>query len=213
MMRNTIRRAAVALAILCAALGLFFVIRPDIPLGSETPSATVAFRYAHNPMDNPKAAADIIVNPRAVYGFSPNPASKRLGNFASAIDWTSSTDVAKAKAVREAYHERNLNLWETLSNMKAEGCSNEEIARTVSRMRNLNRLSDLDSENLALTKASNLKTYGNEEGPSADSLYQKYGSWETVIEKALSTNPGMDACCGLYDDCYPLYQFESKLGR
>ena len=176
-MRNTVRRAAVALAILCAALGLFFAIRPDIPLDNKTPSSTVAsFRYAHDPMDNPKAAADIIVNPRAVYGFSPNPASKRLGNFASAIDWTSPDDVAKARAVREAYHERNLNLWETLSNMKAEGRSTEEIARAISRQRNLNRLAELDSANIVLTKASNLKTYGSEEGSTADSLYLQYGS-------------------------------------
>ena len=30
------------------------------------------FKYEHNPMDNPKAARDIIENPDAVYGFSPN---------------------------------------------------------------------------------------------------------------------------------------------
>ena len=29
--------------------------------------------YIHDPMENPKAAADIIVDPDAVYGYSPNP--------------------------------------------------------------------------------------------------------------------------------------------
>ena len=168
------------------------------------------FAYEHDPRRNPEAMKDIVVNPDAVYGFSPNPASNRLGNFADAIDWTSSADVAKARAIREAYHERNLNLWEMYSSMKVEGRSTEEIARAVSRQRNLNRLAELDSENIALTKASNLKTYGSEEGPTADSLYQKYGSWEAVIDGALSTNAGMDACCGLYDDCYPLYRLNSK---
>ncbi|MBQ6968315.1 MAG: hypothetical protein IJP84_10495 [Lachnospiraceae bacterium] len=37
---------------------------------------------------------------------------------------------------------------------------------------------DNDPVGLAKVKASNLKTYGNEEGPTADSLYKKYGSWE-----------------------------------
>ena len=38
-----------------------------------------------------------------------------------------------------------------------------------------------------------------------DELFAQYGSWERVIEKAFSTNAGMDACLGLYDDYYYLY--------
>ena len=64
---------------------------------------------------------------------------------------------------------------------------------------------DNDPVGLAKVKASNLKTYGNEEGPTADSLYKKYGSWEIVLQKAFSTNMGMDACLGLFDDNYPRY--------
>ena len=62
-----------------------------------------------------------------------------------------------------------------------------------------------EKEGLAKTKASNLKPYGSEEGPSPDYMYKKYGSWETVLLKAFSTNHGMDACLGLYDDKYPNY--------
>ena len=62
-----------------------------------------------------------------------------------------------------------------------------------------------DEEKLELVKKSNLETYGNEFGPTADSLYEKYGSWQTVIEKACSTNSGMDACLGLYDEYYYTY--------
>ena len=40
------------------------------------------FKYEHNPMDNPKAAMDIIENPDAVYGFSPNSESTRIGKYA-----------------------------------------------------------------------------------------------------------------------------------
>ena len=211
MKSTVIKRAVIASVILCAALGLFFAIQPR-QRSIDVLSARVAFKYVHDPMKDPKAAADIVVNPDAVYGFSPNPASTRLGNFANAIDWTKPEDVAKARAIREAYLERNLNLWKMFSDMKAEGRSTEEIARAVSRQRNINRLAELDKEDMALAKASNLNTYGNEEGPTADYLYQKYGSWETVIEKAMSaSNPGMDACCGLYDDCYPLYRLSDEL--
>ena len=209
-MKPTIKKTVLALIILCAVLGAFFAVRSYILWDNAAQPARVAFKYEHNPMENPSAAVDIIVNPDAVYGYSPNPASTRLGNFADAIDWTSSADVAKARAIREAYHQRNSNLWEIFSEMEAQGHSIEEIARAVSRQKNLNRLAELDSENLALTKASNLRTYGNEEGPDADFLYQKYGSWEAVIDKAISSNAGMDACCGLYDLNYPLYRLNKK---
>ena len=36
-------------------------------------------------------------------------------------------------------------------------------------------------------------------------LFEQYGSWETVITKAFSSNPGMDACLGLYDEMYDTY--------
>ena len=49
------------------------------------------------------------------------------------------------------------------------------------------------------------KTYGHEDGPTADELCEKYGSWETVLQKAFSANLGMDVCCGLYDEYYQLY--------
>ena len=38
---------------------------------------------------------------------------------------------------------------------------------------------------------------------------KKYGSWVTVIDKALSPNPGMDACLGLYDKYYDTYFISS----
>ena len=38
-----------------------------------------------------------------------------------------------------------------------------------------------------------------------DEMYEKYGSWETVMSKALSPNSGMDACLGLYDSFYQIY--------
>ncbi len=54
-------------------------------------------------------------------------------------------------------------------------------------------------------KARNLEVYGREEGPTPDEMYEKYGAWETVIEKAFSVNMGLDVCLGLYDEYYPIY--------
>ena len=165
-----------------------------------------SFAYVHDPRENLTAMADIIENPDAVYGFSPNPESKRLGTFAE-LDWTDPQVVADARAKRIAYHESYASMYDLLHKMRDAGSSIEEMARAVSAERNRLRLEAYkdDPEGLAKVKESNLAAYGNEEGPTADSLFEKHGLWEIVIQKAFSSNPGMDACCGLYDDFYPLY--------
>lgn len=170
------------------------------------------FHYVHDPMDNPKAVEDIVVNEDAVYGFSPSPDSVRLKEFVDAIDWTDEAQVAKAREERAEYHARNEELYQMIADMQSEGKNVEETARAVSRRRNEIRLEayDGDPDGLAKVKQSNLDTYGNEEGPTADSLYEKYGSWQTVLDKALSTNPGMDACLGFYDEYYFTYDIAKQ---
>lgn len=169
-------------------------------------SADKPFRYAHDPRENPSAMADAVENPKAVYGFSPNPDSSRLGEYAE-YDWTDPAFVSEARAQREQYHESLESLYSILYKMRDEGKSIEEMARAVSAERNRLRLAAYDGnpEGLEKVKKSNLQTYGDEMGPSADSLFEKYGSWETVMQKSFSTNAGMDACCGLYDEYYDLY--------
>lgn len=159
--------------------------------------------YVHDPRINAKAMEDIVVNPNAVYGFSPDPSSKRLGEYAS-YDWSDPAVVEKAKQDRIKYlasFDEQYDLW---NKMSSEGKSIEEIARAVSAKRNESRLASYkdDPEGLEKVKKSNLETYGNENGPTPDSLYEKYGSWETVIIKSFSSNSGMDACLGLYDVQY-----------
>ncbi len=168
--------------------------------------ASSGFKYVHDPRQNPNAMKDIIVDPKAVYGFSPNPESSRLGPYAS-YDWSDPVFVESSKQTRIEYHESMESMLELLTSMDAAGASEEEIARAVSAERNRIRLAVYkdDARALAETRESNLKTYGNEDGPTADSLYEKYGSWMTVIQKAFSPNLGMDAVCGLYDQYYPLY--------
>ena len=64
-------------------------------------AAQTGFSYEHSPMENKKISGDIIVNPDAVYGFSPNPASARLGSYA-ANDWSDGAYVNTARRERIA---------------------------------------------------------------------------------------------------------------
>ena len=168
-----------------------FASEPDTGAGStvSTAEATDAepFHYEHDPMENPAAAEDIIVNPDAVYGYSPSPDSVRLRQYVDALDWTDKDQVAAARQERAEYLESMKTLYTIIEDMLAEGRNVEEIARAVSKRRNEIRLEsyDGDPDGLERAKKSNLDTYGNEEGPTPDQLYEKYGSWQTVIEKAL----------------------------
>lgn len=171
-----------------------------------TETKPAPFAYEHDPRQNPAAMEDIVENPDAVYGFSPNPESTRLGKFAE-YDWTDPEAVAQYRQERIAYHESLESMMDILHEMRAGGSSIEEMARAVSAERNRLRLESYrdDPAGLEKVKQSNLETYGDENGPTADSLFEKYGSWEIVLQKAFSPNAGMDACTGLYDDYYTLY--------
>ena len=194
--------------IIAAVLCLLMMGACGTKPAAETDSAPkgAPFKYTHDPGKNPEAMADIVENPDAVYGFSPNPESERLGNYAE-YDWTDPEFVAEAQKERRAYHESMDSMTDILYRMRDEGASIEEMARAVSEERNRLRLESYkdDPEGLAEVKASNLKTYGREDGPTPDQLYEKYGSWTVVMQKAFSPNMGMDACCGLYDEYYWLY--------
>jgi|GEM_PF-1658767 len=169
-------------------------------------AGAAGFRYRHDPRLNARAMEDIVVDPEAVYGFSPSPYGS-LKQYVDAFNWSDPAALEISRDERITYHESLESMYVMLENMRAEGASTEEIARTVSRMRNEIRMIAYaeDPEGLALARARNLEQYGHEDGPTPDELFEKYGSWETVIEKAFSANPGMDACLGLYDDYYSLY--------
>ena len=176
------------------------------------PTEPAAFAYEHDPRENPNAMKDIVENPDAVYGFSPSPDSPRLKDYVDAIDWTDPEQVAEARAQRQAYHDNMSELYRLIEDMLTEAKPVEEIARAVSTRRNELRMEAYgdDQDGLALLKKSNLETYGNEMGPTPDSLYEKYGSWQTVLEKALGTNAGMDACLGFYDEYYDFYELKAE---
>ena len=168
-------------------------------------NANAKFTYQHDPRENPSAMADIVEDENAIYGFRPSETGS-LAMYADA-DWSDPQVVEKGRQDRIAYHKSLESMYEVLDEMTAQCKSTEEIARTISNMRNQIRLDAYkdDPEGLEALKQRNLTKYGHEEGPLPDELYAQYGSWETVISKAFSTNSGMDACLGLYDDYYNLY--------
>ncbi len=84
------KTVSTSLAFLIAVMALFSFSIP----------AYAAGYYVHDPMANPKAAADIVVNPNAVYGYSPDPDSPRLGVYAQ-YDWSDKAFVAKMRQERE----------------------------------------------------------------------------------------------------------------
>ena len=161
--------------------------------------------YTHDPRLNAKAMADIVVDSTAVYGFAPSK-DGTLAEYAQ-YDWTDAKTVAEYRQNRLDYLASYRELYAMLDEMSTAGKNIEEIARAVSAKRNELRTAAVkdDPEALATMKKRNLETYGHEEGPLADELFTKYGSWDEVLIHAFAHNPGMDACVGLYDEYYDYY--------
>lgn len=200
-MKRTKLSLRIAALLLCLALAA-----AAAPFALAAEPAPSGFRYNHDPRLNPAAMADIVWSPTAVYGFAPSPEGS-LSAYVD-FDWSDAAIVESGRADRVAYQAGMQEMYELLDALTAQGKDIEEIARTISAKRNELRLAANadDPAQMAAAKQHNLEKYGNENGPTADSLYEKYGSWETVLEKAFSTNAGMDACVGLYDSNYALYQ-------
>ncbi|MDO4189463.1 MAG: LysM peptidoglycan-binding domain-containing protein [Lachnospiraceae bacterium] len=176
-------------------------------LGINTPvlvaANTTNIKYVHDPRINEKAMEDIVVDNTAVYGFKPSKDSVRLAEYADA-DWDDPVTVEGYRQDRIKYLSQFDSMYDLWNEMLSKGSTTEEIARAVSAKRNEIRLASYanDPEGLTRVKKSNLDTYGNENGPTAESLFEKYGAWEKVLLKSFSSNSGMDACLGLYDMQY-----------
>ena len=186
----------------------FLILLASLLIVSVLSVAAVAangFSYRHDPSLNPYAMQDIVADETAVYGFKPSDDGS-LKMYAD-TDWSDPELVEAGRQERIAYHESIEEMYVMLEEMKASGSSDEDIARAVSAKRNEIRLASYenDPEGLEALKERNLEKYGHEEGPLPDELYEQYGSWEAVTQKAFSVNTGMDACLGLYDDYYDVY--------
>ncbi len=197
--------------LLCLFYSILIAASMTVSVSAEEPvdadPEKEGFQYVHDPMEYSGAAADIIENPDAVYGYEPDPSSTRLGKYADRFDWTNPEEVAIGRAQRRIYHDSIDELYVMIRDMFASNKSAEEIARAVSKRRNEIRIESYkdDAKGLAIMKKSNLAKYGNENGPTIEYLYDLYGDWETIIAASLSANPGMDACLGFFDEYYDEY--------
>ncbi|HEY9331800.1 MAG TPA: hypothetical protein VIS09_26755 [Streptomyces sp.] len=105
-----------------------------------------------------------------------------------------------ARDQRMAYHQLLVDMERTECAMRAEGRSEEDIARALVQMRNDAKdviRAGMTPEQVAELEARNQKKYGNPLGPTADQLYMKYGSWEKVAEAATRSSAAVDQELGL----------------
>ncbi|MFE7567558.1 hypothetical protein ACFU76_11400 [Streptomyces sp. NPDC057539] len=106
----------------------------------------------------------------------------------------------QAREVRIQYHHLLDRMRQVADGMRAEGASDEDIARVMVDMRNdakdITR-AGMSPEAIRLLEERNMKKYGNPLGPTADQLYAKYGSWQAVIEASTRTSPEVDRELGL----------------
>ncbi|MFG2874131.1 hypothetical protein ACGFYU_03845 [Streptomyces sp. NPDC048337] len=111
----------------------------------------------------------------------------------------------EAQEVRMRYHALLGDMDRTACEMRAQGASEEEIARTLVQMRNDAKdvtRAGMSPEQVRLLEERNMKKYGNPLGPTADQLYAKYGSWSAVSAAATRTNAEVDRELGLeYRPC------------
>ncbi|WDT92037.1 hypothetical protein H0E86_14685 [Streptomyces sp. SCSIO-PteL053] len=114
---------------------------------------------------------------------------------------------SKTPAEREVARDQRMHYHDLLEEMeraecamRAEGRSEEDIARTLVQMRNDAKdvvRAGMTPEQVAELEARNEKKYGNPLGPTADQLYLKYGSWEKVTEAAKRSSAAVDRELGL----------------
>ncbi|MBQ4501424.1 MAG: hypothetical protein II962_06265, partial [Spirochaetales bacterium] len=93
------KRVLLYLALLLAIAALMCACVSTGVTSQEVQQAPATFSYVHDPRLCAEAMRDIVENPDAVYGFSPDPESTRLGPYAQ-YDWTDPVFVAQAKEDR-----------------------------------------------------------------------------------------------------------------
>ncbi|MFC8825881.1 hypothetical protein ACFT9I_11050 [Streptomyces sp. NPDC057137] len=101
---------------------------------------------------------------------------------------------------RMRYHDLLEDMERKECAMRAEGHSEEAVARTLVQMRNDAKdvvRAGMTREQVLELEARNQKKYGNPLGPTADQLYLKYGSWEKVTEAATRSSTAVDRELGL----------------
>ncbi|MCE2028017.1 hypothetical protein [Sessilibacter corallicola] len=140
---------------------------------------------------------DLTEDASGVYGYLPTEDSQ-FHTSKWPVDWTNASQVESARDTRLEYHEGLRKKREWVNNLRANGNSDESIARRIVDQRNQDRLSHYKTEDeLAIVYRRNERRYGNKYGPTYESQLKKYQSAEAVIEAALRSNDTMDILTGI----------------
>ena len=163
-------------------------------------SGTDSIGNIGNPSDNPKVLADAMEDSAAVYGYRPREDGS-IEQFAN-YDWSDPKVVAELREIRLDYLQENRSYQNMVDNMRNAGCSDTEIAQRLVAERNAHRLSyyvdetgKIINEDLYRQAVEHCVSYEdlrkgiNGKSPKTDLQ---------IIESAMKSNPGYDACCGLY---------------
>jgi RHS repeat-associated protein len=157
----------------------------------QTAMAANEFSYEVNSLPS-----DLAADPRGVYGYLPKEGTE----FAPRkwpVDWTDPDEVASARAARLEYHKGLAAKRDWVQAMRAEGATEEDVARGLVEMRNQDRLATYSQEQLPAIYERNQGRYLNPFGPSYEYQLQRYKTPEMVVEAALRTNKSFDILTGI----------------
>jgi hypothetical protein len=102
--------------------------------------------------------------------------------------------------IRKQYLSIVNSMKSTETSMREAGASDEDIARTLNGLRNQAKVVTralMNPDDVPALEARNMAKYGDPIGPSADYLFERYGSWQSVIDAAYRTDPATNAPLGL----------------
>jgi hypothetical protein len=109
------------------------------------------------------------------------------------------TSPPDAASIRSQYLDRVASMRTTEQAMRAADSSEQEIANALVNLRNEAKVAAralMNPDDVTKLEARNLAKYGNPVGPNADWLYDRYGSWEEVINAAYRTDPAINKLLG-----------------
>lgn len=161
-------------------------------------SAAAAERMGH-PCMSPAGCGSVVVAPvsQAAPDHGPCTSPEPVVCLIRA-ETPQEREVARDQRMR--YHQLLEDMERKECAMRAEGRSEEDIARALVHMRNDAKdvvRAGMTPEQVAELEARNQKKYGNPLGPTADQLYMKYGSWEGVADAATRSSAAVGHELGL----------------
>jgi hypothetical protein len=144
-----------------------------------------------------KVPEGISPDSRGVYGYLPVKGSRYDSKL---YDFGDPAFVQRNRLIRIDYLKGTAELEEAIQAMHAAGYGSERIAYRVVLQRNsqkLNARASMSPTEVEVLDAGNVKRYGDAVGPTPRQLFDKYRSWDRVIEKSMEKDPEINMLLGL----------------